>query len=129
ASGRISAENARRLRTIMVRSIQVLVEVAPELVGVLVPGAKLVALTGKAMAQKGGWMNRLEELTKRNGLLASGSDPAADQSRIFEQFTKFVRRLGAEAPIVLFPDDLQWAESASINLLFYLAREIQENRI
>ncbi len=129
ASGRISAENARRLRTIMVRSIQVLVEVAPELVGVLVPGAKLVALTGKAMAQKGGWMNRLEELTKRNDLLASGSDPAADQSRIFEQFTKFVRRLSAEAPIVLFLDDLQWADSASINLLFYLAREIQENRI
>jgi hypothetical protein len=42
--------------------VQVLVEVGPELVNLLVPGAKLVAAVGKALANKVGWMDRLEEL-------------------------------------------------------------------
>ena len=61
AAGRISPENTNRVRTILARSVQVLVEVAPELVGALVPGASLVGALGEAVAKKAGWMDRLDD--------------------------------------------------------------------
>ena len=61
-------ENARRLRTVLVRSVQILVEVAPELVGLFVPGGKLIGQVGKAVATRAGWMERLELLTQQRAL-------------------------------------------------------------
>jgi adenylate cyclase len=58
----LASENSQRLRLVMVRSIQVLVEVAPDLVGIFVPGAKLLGALGKAVADKAGWMDRLDGL-------------------------------------------------------------------
>jgi predicted ATPase len=116
------AKRDPHLRTVLVRSVQVLVEVAPELVGLFVPGAGLAGAVGKALANKAGWMDKLDELTKK------GETPV-EQSRIFEQYTAFVQHLSAEAPLVLFLDDLQWADSASIALLFHLARQIESHRI
>ena len=124
AVGKIAPENANRIRTVMVRSVQVLVEVAPELVNVLIPGGKLLTLVGQAMVKKTGWMERLEQLTKRDA--SKVGDPPSEQGRIFEQFTNFLQRLSAETPIILFLDDLQWADNASINLLFHMARELEE---
>jgi predicted ATPase len=54
AAGKVAPENADRLRAPMVRSVQVLVEVAPELIGIFVPGATLVGTVGKAVVTKAG---------------------------------------------------------------------------
>jgi adenylate cyclase len=116
------AKRDTRLRTVLVRSVQVLVEVAPELVGLFVPGAGLAGAVGKALANKAGWMDKLDELTEK------GKAPV-EQSHIFEQYAAFVQHLSAEAPLVLFLDDLQWADSASIALLFFLARQVESNRV
>ncbi len=129
AARKIGPENATRLRTALVRSVEVLVEIAPELVGVLVPGAKLLALAGQAVAKKTGWVEKLEKLAKQEKLSAKGIDAAAEQGQIFEQYTAFVQQISKEAPLVLVIDDLQWADSASISLLFHLGRHIDNHRI
>ncbi|MFN2226291.1 MAG: ATP-binding protein [Anaerolineae bacterium] len=129
AAGRLSPENSTRLRTILARSVQVLVEVAPELIGAFIPGAKLLGYFGEAVAKWVGWMDRLDDLAKRAEKETGTAEAAADQSRIFEQYTAFLQKLSEQVPLILFLDDLQWADSASINLLFHLGRHLEESRV
>jgi tetratricopeptide (TPR) repeat protein len=126
AVGKVAPENANRLRAVLARSVQVLVEVAPELIGVLVPGATLVGALGKAVVKKVGWMDQLDELAKHKPGLG---ETLAEQSRIFEQYTAFLQRLSAKTPLILFLDDLQWADNASLGLLFHLGRHIDASRV
>ncbi len=76
--------------------------------------------------KKVGWMDQLDELAKRK---VGPGEPVAEQSRIFEQYTAFLQRLSTEVPLILFLDDLQWADNASLNLLFHLGRCVESSRI
>ncbi len=126
AAGKVAPENTDRLRAVAARSVQVLVEVAPELVGLFVPGATLVGTVGKAVVTKVGWMDQLDELAKPK---PAGASPMVEQSRIFEKYTLYLQRLSTKTPIILFLDDLQWADNASLALLFQLGRHVDTSRI
>jgi predicted ATPase len=125
AAGKVSAENSHRLQTVVVRSIQVLVEAAPHLVGAFVPGGALVGALGRALVNKVGWMAQLDDLAEKKAEAAGAAEAMADQARIFEQYTAFVQRLSKTMPLILFFDDLQWADNASLNLLFHLGRHLE----
>jgi predicted ATPase len=126
AGGNVPSENTRRLQAVLARSIQVLVDAAPHLVGTFVPGGTLVGALGKAVVTKVGWMDRLDELAKQNAGATGTAETIADQARIFEQYTAFVQQLSKTVPLILFLDDLQWADGASINLLFHLGRHLED---
>lgn len=127
--GSLSNENVKRLRTVLLRSVQVLIDVGPDLVNVLVPGTKLLAQVGKALAQRVGWLEELEKLAKRHREAGASRPATLDQTRIFDQYTAVLKALSAHHPLLLIVDDLHWADSASISLLFHLARRIEESRI
>jgi predicted ATPase len=113
----------------VVRTGQVLIEVAPDLVDVFVPGTKIIALVGKAVAQKVGWTEELEKLIDRRQQGGTATQPAITQSRIFEQYTDFLVALAEEQPLIVVIDDLQWADASSISLLFHIGRRIEHARI
>ncbi len=121
----ITKENASRLRKLTAVSVQVLVEVAPGLIGLFVPGANIVGELGRALAEKAGWMDKLEELAKQ----PKPGGPGLDQSQVFEQYTKVLIALAEKQPLLLILDDLHWADEGSTALLFRLGRRIEGSRI
>ncbi len=50
-----------------------------------------------------------------------------DQLKIFEAFVRLTLTLTHQAPLVLYVDDAQWADSATLNLLQYAIRRWQES--
>lgn len=129
AQGDITQENAGRLRKLLVLSSQALVEVGPDLIGVFVPGAGLAARVGAFAADKVGWLDKLEQLVGKRQKGAAQADSGIEQSHIFEQYANVLGKLSEKHPLLLVLDDLQWADAASIGLLFRLARRIGEHRI
>ena len=124
-AGGISSDQARRLWTNIPVSAGELVENAPDLINRLVPGSALAARVQAAGSTSQGWWARLNQLTQQEKP-ASGE---LEQVFLFEQCSRFLRNVSQSTPLLLVLDDLQWADAASIGLLFHLGRSISSSRI
>jgi adenylate cyclase len=122
------AQSSERMGRFWARSLNVLVEVGPDLVGTFIPGAALIAKIGAALLEKGAKLDDFEQLlTKRDGESVIGQP--IQQSRIFEQYANVLNAVSKDHPLVLVIDDLHWADDASSGLLFHLSRRIERSRI
>jgi tetratricopeptide (TPR) repeat protein len=55
-------------------------------------------------------------------------DPAAEQQRLFESVVAFCNAVTDQAPLLLFLDDVHWADSGTLYLLRHLARRMSRRR-
>jgi len=101
-----------------------LVEHGPDLVDIFVPGGALMTRLG-AQAARGTRLGK--RLRERSGTEVSAG--GIDQSHICEQYTNVLRQLAQRHALVVIIDDLHWADNASIDLLFHLARRLLEDRV
>ncbi len=56
-------------------------------------------------------------------------DLRKERDRMFETVSQLIISISKEKPLLLFLDDLQWADSASLQLLYYISRNIRDNRV
>ena len=56
-------------------------------------------------------------------------NPEINQENLFDQFTNVHHSLAQDRTTILILDDLQWADSASLNLLFHLVRQLKESHL
>jgi len=56
-------------------------------------------------------------------------DPQADQMRLFESLVACSNALAGQAPLMLFLDDIHWADSGTLHLLRHLARRTRHQKI
>src|SRR2546427_7461616 len=54
------------------------------------------------------------------------TDEALGHSRLFEAVARLLQGWAARRPLVLFLDDMQWADTATLDLLLYLAQSLAE---
>src|SRR6266702_1237669 len=70
----------------------------------------------------------LPELSDRYpDLPAPRGDRSVARNRLFEAVARLLQALAKRAPLVLFIDDVQWADTASLDVFHYLARSWSES--
>lgn len=105
---------------------QALVAYAPDVVDVLAP-AHLLLQRGAATPTTAAtdWPSQLRQLIAQQQ--ARTTYPAPKQ--LFEQIRALLEALALQQPLLLLLDDLQWIDTASLNLLFHLGQRLTGSRL
>jgi ABC-type oligopeptide transport system substrate-binding subunit/class 3 adenylate cyclase len=124
-SGYLEREGAMRLWQAMPFVTQVLLEVAPDLIDVFALRRTLLSRLRGAVEGGSSWLERLANPVD------GGRPPAEQRARagLFEGFEALLWEISATYPLLFVLDDLQWADQASIDLLFHLGRRLAKRRI
>ncbi len=104
-----------------------MIKIGPDLIGIFVPVAGLLTRIATEVAINSGLLP--EKAGKKTGKEPAKINPALDQEKIFEQYASVLKALSKDHTLILVLDDLQWADSGSLNLLFHLARQLKNSRI
>ena len=64
-----------------------------------------------------------------SGSVSKTKEVQTGRERMFEAFYNAIVKMAEEKPLILFMDDLQYADVASLYLLHYLSRNIKNSRI
>jgi tetratricopeptide (TPR) repeat protein len=119
-----------RLKEFVRVSSHTLIKIGPDLIGIFVPGAGLLTRIATEVALSSDIAGKLsEQIGKKAGSELAKVDPQLDQEKIFEQYASVLKVLSKDRTLILVLDDLQWADSGSLNLLFHLARQLKDSRI
>ena len=123
-AGSISHEHARRMWRLTEFSTQVLVQEGPSLIGNFIHGNILLDRAAQVLQNDPAWLCDLQKILDQN----SDMRPAPLQD-IFQQYCRVVAGISHRVPLLLFIDDLQWADQASLGLFFHLSRQLAGARI
>jgi DNA-binding SARP family transcriptional activator/tetratricopeptide (TPR) repeat protein len=125
AAGTLSSERARRMWHLLPETAQALIDHGQELLDTFVPSGALATRLG--LYQSLGPDEHQPFATLEPQTRPEPRD--VEQSQLFEQFVRVLHALADKTPLMLLVDDLQWADKASIGLLFHLARRLAGRRI
>lgn len=124
-SGMITREHALRLWEALPLTFRALVEHGSHLIDVFVSGEALLGRARAAIEGGSRWLERLNALCERESPLPED----LKQRHLFEQYEEVLGVIAVEQSLVLVLDDLQWADTGSINLLFHLGRRLSGRQI
>jgi predicted ATPase/DNA-binding SARP family transcriptional activator len=122
AAGTLRRDHARHLWQILPVAAEALLEAGPDLVGTFIPGQRLLDRAATFAPEGANWLTRLQELA--NSKAERPGVANLPQSDLFEQYVKVVQALARHVPLLLWLDDLQWADLGSTSLLFHLGRQL-----
>src|SRR5258706_5712595 len=111
--------NKTRLKEFVRISSQSLLVLGPDLIDIFVPGGRLLTRIATTVAINS---NLAAKLSERVGVKTAQApekiNPTLDQAKIFEQYAAVLKALSKDRALILVLDDLQWADSGSLALLF-----------
>lgn len=86
-----------------------------------------VDIKAKAVHVDGDVVGRDKIVNKIN--VFQGDRISYTQGQIFVQFANLLRRIAEHQLVVAFVDDLQWADTSSLQLLFHLVRNLEDRAV
>jgi tetratricopeptide (TPR) repeat protein/Cdc6-like AAA superfamily ATPase len=96
------------------------IEHAPDLIGNFIPGGAIIAKYGEEFLNELGVLDKFKKKPTANEQLES-----IDERKILMQYTEILQFLSVENPICIIIDDFQWADKASINMLYFMSRLLE----
>jgi tRNA A-37 threonylcarbamoyl transferase component Bud32/tetratricopeptide (TPR) repeat protein len=105
--------------------IQALLDHGQDLAGTLVPLQTLEARLSSLTADDTNLLASFQKLLEKR---QSASVPP-QQSDLFDQYTKVLQSISRERPLLILLEDLHWADTGSISLLFHLGGRLAGSRI
>ena len=123
AAGNLTRDHALRLWRLLPVALEALVSQGQSLVGTFLSGQ---TLNQRAAAHE---TNHPELIDQLQGLISIRQETRITQERIFEQYTDVLTQIARKSPLLLILDDLHWADTSSINLLFHLGRRLARSPI
>jgi tetratricopeptide (TPR) repeat protein/transcriptional regulator with XRE-family HTH domain len=128
---KVHPDHALRLWQIMPATLRALVEQGGDLFNTFIPTRQLLNRLSAYLDAGIGELAPLHQLittvAQREG--RSANEGNAQQSALFEQYSRVLAAVARQRPLLLILDDLQWADAGSINLLFQLGRHLAGRRI
>jgi predicted ATPase/pimeloyl-ACP methyl ester carboxylesterase/DNA-binding SARP family transcriptional activator/tRNA A-37 threonylcarbamoyl transferase component Bud32 len=123
AAGTLSPTHAARLQQLLPVTIPALIETGPDLLDTFIATRRLLDRATAYVPQDAAWLIPLHKLVSSRTDAPDGVH--MHQSNLFEQYARVLQVLANQAPLLLFLDDLQWADLGSANLLLYLGKRLQ----
>ena len=119
-------EHSRRQIALFPKAVETLLSEGPDLIGRLVSAEALTA-RAETLAQSGdSWRDLLAAHLQRS---QAGMSPPPQPEALFGQVTRVLQTVAVQQTLLLLIDDLQWADAATLSLLFYLGRQLAGSRI
>lgn len=130
----------QRLSVVLPDFIQALVEFGPDLVGFLLSGTAITRRIQESNNLNPDLKKQLQELLSqqasrlseaKNGQEAPSISKSTNlnQGILIDQITRVLQSMSERHPMILFLDDLQWADVATISLLLHLGRQLTSSRL
>jgi DNA-binding SARP family transcriptional activator len=123
-AGSITQDHACRLWRLTAYSGQALAQHGPALIGTFVPGLPLLQRASLIVQSEPSWIVGMRLLVDR-----TVTEPPPSQEDLFQQYWRVLTTIARHAPLLLFVDDLHWADQSSLGLLFHLSRQLSSTRI
>jgi tetratricopeptide (TPR) repeat protein len=123
-SGAVTREHASRLWEAFPIAANALLDHAPNSLDVLVHGKDLLSRAAIfELTSSAPWPLQIAELVKHQ----QASMKIFERSYLYQQITNMLQAIAKQQPLLLIMDDMQWADTASISLLFHLGRRLAES--
>lgn len=121
-----SSEKNKGLNNFFHKSVNLLIDVAPDLIDTFVPSGNIINKLGKSVI-KG--LNLKEIIETRLKARKVNENFKIDESQVHKQYIDFVKRLSSERRIVIVLEDLQWLDETSVNLFLPLIQKLENSEV
>ena len=122
-AGSISHDHARRMWHLTETCAQALVKHGPGLIGTFVSGTSLQERISFVLREEPAWLPQLLALIDRK------KPQPIRKENILQQYSRVLIEISHHVPLIIFVDDLQWADQSSLDLFFYLSRQLTAGKI
>jgi len=125
-AGSFSRQYALNLWKTIPITCKSLLTYGPDLIDTILPGQALLESVNVHSEAKPNWLRILEEHLH---LKAQYPVNSVQQGSLFSQFVRVLQNVSEKVPLLIFLDDLQWADMGTIGLLFHFVKQIKGRRI